>query len=171
MSVLCSKLPRGWRTSTLVPVLPLTPRSSSFRTPAEWTVPPKPPPGPAPRWLSSTPPCPFLIPPPPAVWAPPRTLMTPLLWLGVLACLCNSLGGALTSPHQTVLPLRRASACLEGSGRGGLPCTLTPASVRSLGCPFLSAVLSPGLVVLGSSPPRVPRPQCTASLRWSRGAS
>ena len=102
---------------------------------------------------------------------PHDPLVTPLLWLGVLVCLCNSLGGAPTSPHQTVLPLRMASACLEGSSRGGLPRTLTPASVRGLVCPLLSAVLSPGLVVLGLSPPRVPRPQCTASLRWSHGAS
>lgn len=102
---------------------------------------------------------------------PHDPLVTPLLWLGVLACLCNSLRGAPTSPHLTALPLRMASACLEGSSRGGLPCTLTPAAVRGLGCPLLSVVLSPGLVVLGLSPPRVPRPQCTASLRGSRGAS
>ena len=47
-------------------------------------------------------------------------LMTLLSWLGVLACLCNSLRGALTSPHQTVLPLRMVSACL-GVAEGGSP--------------------------------------------------
>ena len=55
MSGLCSKLPRGWRTSTLVSVLPLTPRVSSFRTPAGWTVPPKSPHGPSPlHWVSAS---------------------------------------------------------------------------------------------------------------------
>lgn len=42
------KTSQGLEDQHLVPVLPLTSRVSSFRTPAEWTVPPKPPPGPAP---------------------------------------------------------------------------------------------------------------------------